>query len=252
VLRANSLPRGRTARAFDRHQLSWRLLRHHLWIGLLAVGVTVAMAAYLSDDVDPKHRLSTATAYAGLLLLAVTLLLGPLKVFRRVSRPLSDDLRRDFGIWAAIVGVVHTLVGSIVHLGGTVLPYFFYIAGQYDPAQLPGFWPLPFRIDPFGIANYTGLLAALLLVLLLALSNDVSMRWLGGRRWKRLQQLSYAIVGLVIVHGILYQRLEDRPRTLVLLFAAMAALIVVGQVLGAWHRSRRSPDSVSASEYISA
>lgn len=217
--------------------MRWRLVRHHLWIGLSAVGLMLAMEWYLRADDDPTHRLSMASAYAGLALLGITLLLGPLRVLRGRMGPLSDDLRRDFGIWTGIVGAFHSMVGAFVHLGGTVLPYFLYLPGAYDPAQRPGFWTLPIRVDTFGIANYTGLVAALLLVVLLALSNDVSMRLLGRRLWKRLQQLSYVIAGLVIVHSVLYQRLEERPRTLVLVFGVVAGTIIVGQLLGVWRRS---------------
>jgi hypothetical protein len=79
--------------------------------------------------------------------------------------PLSDDLRRDVGIWAALLIAIHTFFGLQVHFGGTVLPYFLKVAGTYDPASFPRLAQpiaaaLPFRIDPFGIGNEPSATAA--------------------------------------------------------------------------------------------
>jgi sulfoxide reductase heme-binding subunit YedZ len=176
-----------------------------------------------------------ASGYVGLAFLAATLVLGPLKVLRNRPRPLSDDLRRDLGIWTAIVSVVHVVVGLQMHMSGAAWLYFFYGAG--DPR--PRFWPLPLRIDVFGLANHTGLLATLLLVLLLLLSNDLSMRALGNRKWKRLQQLNYALLALVIVHGILYQRNETQELGWMLLFWSLWLAAAVLQLVGFRVRSSR-------------
>ena len=43
----------------------------------------------------------------------------------------------------------------------------------------------------FGFANFTGLGAALLFLMLLAISNDLSLRTLKGRRWKSMQRWTY-------------------------------------------------------------
>ena len=51
----------------------------------------------------------------------------------------------------------------------------------------------------FGFGNDTGLIAALLFLLLLAISNDVSLRRLGAQKWKSLQRWMYAAVVLTIL-----------------------------------------------------
>jgi sulfoxide reductase heme-binding subunit YedZ len=213
--------------------LSRRLVQHHLGLGVTSVVLGAIVAAALPGASD-LVRLSMATAYVGLAFLAVTLLLGPLKVLRNRTRPLSDDLRRDIGIWAAIVGGLHVIVGLQIHMGSPWLYFFF------GPGERPRFWPLPVRIDPFGLSNYAGLAATLILVLLLLLSNDLSMRALGNWRWKRLQQLNYVLLASVVVHGILYQRIEDRDSVWVLAFWILWLVAVVLQLVGFRIRSSRS------------
>ncbi len=66
------------------------------------------------------------------------------------------------------------------------------------------------RWDAFGFGNYTGVLGAVVFALLLALSNDVSLRKLGVDRWKSLQRWAYAGVVLTAAHAIAYQEIEKR------------------------------------------
>ena len=220
------------SKAAARHRLSWRLVRHHLGLALTSVVLGAAVYAAL-PGAPTTVGLSKATAYVGLALLAATLLLGPLKVLRKQSGPLSDDLRRDTGIWAAMVGGLHVIVGLQIHMGSPWL-YFFY--GADERAR---FASLPIRLDLFGLANDTGLIATLILVLLLCLSNDLSMRLLGNWWWKRLQQLNYGLLALVVVHGILYQRIEDREPVWVLVFWILWLAAVIVQLVGFRIRSAR-------------
>ena len=68
------------------------------------------------------------------------------------------------------------------------------------------------RHDLFGLANYTGVLSALLIIAPLATSNDLSFRAFGSRKWKELQRLNYAAFALVAVHSIAYLEIEmQRP-----------------------------------------
>lgn len=74
---------------------------------------------------DIRHRLSMATAYAGLIFLAASLWFGPWNVLRRLPNPISFNLRRDVGIWTGILAIVHTAIGLTVHLRGRMWMYFF-------------------------------------------------------------------------------------------------------------------------------
>ena len=193
----------------------------------VALGVTSAVLTAVLFRIVPSTqglaRVSTATAYVGLALLCASLMLGPWNVLQRRRNPVSTNLRRDVGIWAGIVGVVHVVVGLQVHMGGKLRDYFF------DPAVVS---QLAIRADPFGLANYTGLVATVILVILLALSSDWSIRWFGTRRWKAIHRTNYAAFVLVAAHGGIYQLLEKRHLPFVGLFVTLMLAAIVVQVAG--------------------
>ena len=206
-----------------------RLLRHHVPIAILSALLIVAIFALIPSPND-KFRLSMATAYTGLLLLGATLLTGPLNVLLKRANPVSTDLRRDIGVWSAIVIAVYVVVGVQIHMGNALL-YFF--TQEYAGA------PLIWRTDIFGLANDTGLVASLVILMLLALSNDLSLRLLGKGKWKNLQRLSYLGFWLVIAHGVIYQSIENRRFPFTVAFAAATGIVVVTQIAGLLLRMRQ-------------
>jgi sulfoxide reductase heme-binding subunit YedZ len=162
-----------------------------------------------------------ATAYTGLIFLAVSLWLGPWNVLRGRPNPTSFDLRRDVGIWTGILAIAHTAIGLTVHLRGRMWMYFF-----------KTLHPLHLQNSQFGFANLTGLAAALLFLMLLAISNDLSLRALKTNRWKFLQRWAYVAFVLTAAHGIAYQLIEKRHVPWVLVFALVLAAVTAGQILG--------------------
>ena len=137
-------------------RLTRRLWRHHLPLAVVTGASSFALYATRSYP-DVLTRLSFATAWPALVLLAATLVIGPWRALRMKPYALSQDLRRDIGIWAGITGVLHAGVGQCVHLRGR--PWLYYI---YEKWQV-----MPVRYDVFGLSNHTGLIAALTLLLLL-------------------------------------------------------------------------------------
>lgn len=192
----------------------------------------MALALYFTRPYrDAVTRASFATAYPALLLLALTLLTGPLNVLLRRRNPVSSDLRRDIGIWAGIVSVAHSVIGQCVHLRGR--PWLYYI---YDRRQ--SHW-LPVRHDLFGFANYTGLAGTLIVLALVASSNDYSLRRLGTPGWKKLQRWNYAVFGLVAAHAIGYLLIEKQKLSFDLTIAISIALTITAQAAG--YARRRAP-----------
>lgn len=208
-------------------RLRRRLVRHHIPIGL-ASAAAVALFYAMVDSKETMFRWSMATAYVGLALLGASLALGPLNVLRRRPNPVSTDLRRDVGIWGGILSLAHFLVGWQVHMKHRYL---------YWLREIDGTDRLTVRLDAFGFANFTGLAAVAAAALLLALSNDLSLRRLGTARWKRLQRWNYPLFALVIVHGAAYQVIEKRHVPYVVLFAALLSPILLLQAAGV--RARR-------------
>jgi len=208
-----------------------RIQRH---IVLLAAASLATLLAYLATPPpDLRHRLSMATAYAALAFIAASLALGPWNLLNRRPNPVSSALRRDVGICAGALAILHTCIGLTVHLRGRMWMYFF---RRLHPLQL--------QKTKFGFANYTGLIAALLFLLLIFISNDASLRAFGTRRWKSIQRWAYAAFGLSIVHGILFQLVEHRKLPWVLVFSALTALALLAQLLGVL-RARRAQSARS-------
>lgn len=197
----------------------------------LAGGSSLAVLAIFSgmSSADPFFRLSMATAYVSLALLMATLMIGPLNVVRGRANPVSISLRRDVGIWGGIAGLTHLVVGLQVHLKGNMRQYFLF------PPEWERAFPL--RFDTFGLTNWAGLLSGLLLVLLLCLSNDFSLRRLGAVRWKSLQRWNYAMFVLLVLHGVIYQfAIESRRWGWVAVFGTFVVFAVTAQVAG-WFRT---------------
>jgi sulfoxide reductase heme-binding subunit YedZ len=190
-------------------------------------GVTESLRQYRGIMV----RFTTATGYVALVLLAITLLIGPANLLLRRRNPLSSYLRRDVGMWTAVVSVVHVIAGLQVHgppgpLAKRILRYFFAPDGS----------PL---LDNFGLGNWTGLAATVIVVGLLAISSDFALRKLKAGPWKWLQRLNYALFALVIAHAIYYGALLRLTSPSTLLLGTSVIAVLVAQVAGVWLWRRR-------------
>jgi sulfoxide reductase heme-binding subunit YedZ len=200
-------------------RLQRRLLRHHLPLGLVSTGSGAAL--FLTRPYsDVITKLSFASAWPGLVLISFTLLIGPFKQIWGRNVAIFQDFRRDVGIWAGAVGVFHAVIGQCVHLRWRPWLYYIYEKWQKTHAQ-------PLRHDIFGLANYTGLIAALALLALLATSNDASLRWLGTPGWKSLQRWNYAVFGLLVIHTLAYQVGIEKPIGALVSLAVTATVVTL-------------------------
>ena len=210
-----------------RGRLLPRIWRHHVPLLFLSF-VCVAVLYQTRPYPDVLSRASFATAYPALALLAITLLIGPWNLLFRKPNPVSSDLRRDIGIWAGLLGLLHAGVGQFVHLRGR--PWLYYVYGPTEHHH-------GMRHDLFGLANYTGALGTLLLILLLATSNDLSLRRFGTRGWKQLQRWNYAVFALVAVHSFAFQGVETQKVQWVITVAACVLAAFALQIAGVVRRS---------------
>lgn len=217
-----------------------RLVLHHV---PLALGSAVALLVLIA--VAPGHQsfsieqLASPTGDVALVLLAVTLLVGLANLLVRRRNPVNSYLRRDVGTWTAIWSLVHVVVGFQGRSGGALgFVDFFVVDGR----------PLT---DSFGMGNWTGLAATVIVVMLLVLSTDRYLRELKSRRWKELQRLNYTLFGLVVLHAVYYGALQRRatasPYTLLLIITVIAVL--AGQAVGIWlwrrSSARTEPDAAT-------
>ena len=210
-----------------------RLVRHYLPLVAATALATAGLAAWI-DSPSLAYRVSLATAFAGLTLFGLSLAIGPFGILVR-GRPLavSTDLRRDVGILAALLSLIHVAFGLFVYTD--IRLYFLYPMADWPRARVP------IRLDDFGAANFMGLAATVLLIVLLVTSGDWALRRYGARRWKGLQQLAYWAFALVVVHGMLYQRMEPRDeQPLVIAFGLIFGAVALLQLAGYTRRSLRA------------
>lgn len=180
------------------------------------------------DDRSTMRRLTVATGYLALALLALTLLIGPGNLLLRRRNPVSSYLRRDVGAWTAAFSVVHVIFSLKVHGSGRIRDFLDFFFADGSPLS-----------NSFGLGNWTGLAGLMIVVLLLALSSDAALRKLKARNWKRLQRLNYALFALVIAHAFFYGALARETSPYTILGLATVVAVLVAQALGVWvFRSR--------------
>jgi methionine sulfoxide reductase heme-binding subunit len=173
-------------------------------------------------------RVTDATGYLATGLLGLTLLIGPANLLLRKRIPISNYLRRDVGAWTAIFSVVHVIFGLEMHSGGQISFMLRYFVMDGRPLT-----------NSFGLANWTGLAALVIVVVLLALSTDGALRELKARTWKDLQRLNYTLFALVILHVFFYGALLRMTSPFTLLGILTVIAVVVGQAVGVWLWRRR-------------
>lgn len=199
-----------------------RLVRN---VGILAIATIVyyVVVEATSSSRQVMYRLSMATGYASVALIAWAMLIGPWRVRAGRSAPVSTDLRRDVGIWGGLFGVAHMITGLQVHMAGHFMKYFLYLDDKHA---------FPVRYDLFGFSNWTGLVATVLLVVLLAISNDVSLRALGSKRWKAWQRWTYPTAVLIVAHTLAYQLPRKNHAVWIVAFVLVTVLVLALQLDG--------------------
>jgi len=173
-------------------------------------------------------RVTTATGYIATGFLALTLLIGPANLLLRRRNPISSYLRRDVGTWTAIFSVVHVIFGLQLHSGGQISAMLNYFVFQGSPLT-----------NSFGLGNWTGLAALVIVVGLLALSTDSALRELKAKTWKDLQRLNYTLFALVIIHAFFYGALLRVASPYTLLLGLSIITVFIGQMVGVWLWRRR-------------
>lgn len=181
------------------------------------------------------QRLTVATGYVATALLGVTLLIGPGNLLLRKRNPISSYLRRDIGMWVAGVSVVHVIYGALLHSGGQLSGLLSYFIADGSPL-----------LNSFGLGNWTGLAATLVVVGLLTISSDLALRTLKAGPWKWLQRLNYFLFALVVAHAIFYGALLRATSPFTILLVGGVIAVFAGQAMGIWlwrrsaHRTARA------------
>lgn len=206
-----------------------RVVFHHL---PMAVASTLGVFALVA--LTPSHgrsfslgRLTSPTGDIALVLLGLTLLVGPANLLLRRRNPPHNYLRRDLGTWAAIWSIIHVILAFQGHGGGAFSFVDFFFAGGR---------PLTSR---FGVGNWLGLVALVIVVGLLVISTDRYMRELKAPSWKSLQRLNYTLFVLAVAHALFYGALRRMTSPFTLVMFATVIVVLAGQAVGIWLWRRR-------------
>ncbi len=206
--------------------IGWKM--RHLLVFVLSV-VTVYAFLALRAEWSEMHRWNRALADASLLLIAFSMMIGPLvRLFARM-RPLLP-WRRELGIYGVILLFIHT----IIILAGWV---------EWDLMRLIGFEIHPSGVyvmfqKGFGMSNLIGIIALVYGLVLALSSSDWSQRLLGGPTWKFLQQSAYVLWMLIVVHTAYflyihfqdYHRATPEPNIIQMPFAVLVGLVTLLQL----------------------
>lgn len=166
---------------FDVHDFASEFIAKHLFL----VKRLLLFVAYLSlfGILFPGLRKGFGSLAEYMLLLI--LFLSPLsKIFRARLLLQMMGLRREFGILMGCLAIVH---GVTYFLD----PVTFSL--NIEPYLNTRFFSMPPLF-------YFGILSLILVLPLLLTSNNFSLRFLGGERWKTLHRLVYVILFTVLLH----------------------------------------------------
>jgi sulfoxide reductase heme-binding subunit YedZ len=205
-----------------------RLKTNYLYMTALSSISTVILYQVWKNK-DAVTFVADVTGYISIFLLVLSLLIGSINLILKRKNPISTYLRRDIGIYGGSLAIIHSVTGLFVHLRGKMWQYFL---NEIDHK-------LDIRTDNFGMANYTGVIAALLIIVLLAISNNYSLSRLKAAKWKNLQRLSYFMFIFVLIHAILYSILLNHISLVFYLYIPIVLMVLIFQVIGIKLRLQR-------------
>ncbi|OJV88165.1 MAG: hypothetical protein BGO39_08190 [Chloroflexi bacterium 54-19] len=190
-------------------------------MGLVTLAGCIIALMMATPSQSPLEMLSIGTGYVGLVLIAATLLIGPINMLKVRKNPVNMNFRRDVGIWAGITSLAHVLLafGVEINWGGTLLGFFLNKEGSL-------------KLNLFGISNFIGLAAALVIIFLLVLSNNYFLKKLKGKRWKAMQRFNYLLFGVAFLHTFTQQINNLRGILLVGAVLGGVLLVLAGQLIG--------------------
>lgn len=220
-------------------------MRHHLWA--IGLGAAVGTWSVLFHFENAPGMLGTRfTGYAALFLLGAALSIGPLARLwpRRFTRWLP--YRRAIGIWSALAAAVH-LPFALQMTAAYQKPWpklFFTARHGFGPNNEQITQHLPNLTEPLAVLAWVGLIALFFLLIVAAISNDWSLRFLGQAAWKLMQQQAYTAFVFVALHILIMRfagKLKGSPAlTLWAPWLLVAVVILQAAGFAATVRKRRT------------
>lgn len=197
-------------------------LKKHYWPVIFLVIIAWLIFYFTWTNKDNITFIARTTGYISIILLAVSLIIGPANVIMNYRNPASAYLRRDISITGGVLAVIHSITGLFVHLRGRSWEYFFHKTGN-------GY---AIRVDSFGLANYSGLISTLIIILLIIISNEYFLKKMKPSNWKNIQRLSYLMFVLAIIHSIFYRIVKENLNHIFWLYIPLFIIVLTFQLTG--------------------
>jgi len=208
-----------------------RLKKHYL--PLLSLVLIAWVIFYIGwTNRDTITFITQATGYISIIILSISLIIGPVNILLKIKNPISTYLRRDISVIGGILALIHSIAGLFVHLRGNNWQYFL------NKTE----FGYSIRTDNFGLANYTGLISALIIVLLLITSNDYLLKKLNSTNWKNIQRLSYLMFILAIIHCFYYRIVKEHLNLIYSLYIPLFIIVLTFQMIGMWLKLTKQKD----------
>lgn len=205
-----------------------RLKKHYL--PLLSLVLIAGVIFYFEwTNRDAITFITQATGYISIIILSISLIIGSVNLLLKHKNPISTYLRRDISIIGGALAVIHSITGLFVHLRGKTWLYFL---NKTDHGY-------SIRLDNFGLANYTGLISALIIILLIIISNDYLLKKLNPTKWKNIQRLSYLMFILIIIHCYYYRIGKENLNLIFWFYIPLFTIVLTFQIIGVWLKLTR-------------
>ncbi len=171
-------------KAFD-----WKL--RHLVIllfgALLTYGFLESRAQW-----SEMHRWNRALGDASVVLVALSMMIGPLSRLWGAAKRLIP-WRRELGIYGVIAAFIHA---TIILVGWMNWDLYRLVGMEFHP----GLQRYVMFQQGLGFSNILGIAALIYALILTLTSNDFSQRWLGASVWKHVQQGTYIMWWIIVLH----------------------------------------------------
>jgi sulfoxide reductase heme-binding subunit YedZ len=199
----------------------FRLKKHYLPL-LSLVLLAVVIFYFERGNRDTVTFITQATGYISLIILTISLIIGSVNLLLKHKNPVSTFLRRDISIIGGAIAVIHSITGLFVHLRGKPWLYFF---TKTDNGY-------SIRLDNFRLANYTGLISVLIIILLIIISNDYFLKKLNPVRWKNIQRLSYLMFIFTLIHCYFYRIGKENLNLFFWFYIPLFTIVLTFQIIG--------------------
>jgi len=164
--------------------------RHISTIGLATL-ITYLFLLSRAEWSD-MHKWNRAVGDASFVLVALSMMIGPLSRLVRHAKKLLP-WRREFGIYGVFLAFAHA---TIILFGWVELDLMRLFGFEFHPQ----FQRYVMFQHGFGLANVLGIAALIYASVLALTSNNLSERFLGASVWKYVQQSTYVLWWLIVLH----------------------------------------------------